>query len=210
MFGVLYGDLNRLAKKIGVDQSLAEQLWQSDKHDVRMIALMIADPKKISATLLDRWLASSSNQLLADAVAMLASKTKHARKRFEKWSKSRKELIACTAWTLLSLLAKPDRIEFENDEFADLLDVIETQIHSSPNWVRYTMNGALISIGTRNKQLHKKAITAANKIGKIDVDFGQTSCKLPAAIPYMKKIMDRQKTSAKKTTKRRTSKKTAG
>ena len=53
------------------------------------------------------------------------------------------------------------------------------------------MNGALISIGVFKPGLRKKAIAAANRIGKVDVDHGETSCKTPDAIPYIEKAAKR-------------------
>ena len=41
------------------------------------------------------------------------------------------------------------------------------------------MNGALISIGIRNAKLEKLAIAAAKRIGKVEVDHLETSCKTP-------------------------------
>ena len=59
------------------------------------------------------------------------------------------------------------------------------------------MNAALIGIGIRNSKLQKKAEAAAKRIGKIEVDHGQTSCKTPDAIPYIRKTVER-KTKKKK------------
>lgn len=51
------------------------------------------------------------------------------------------------------------------------------------------MNNALINIGVRNPKLEKKAIAAARRIGKIEVDHGQTSYKTPDAAAYIKKTV---------------------
>ena len=49
------------------------------------------------------------------------------------------------------------------------------------------MNGALISIGIRNARLRKKALEAARRIGRVDVDHGETSCKTPDAVAAIQK-----------------------
>jgi hypothetical protein len=49
------------------------------------------------------------------------------------------------------------------------------------------MNGALIAIGVRNDQLEKLAITAAKRIGTVEVDHGDTDCKTPDAVAYIAK-----------------------
>lgn len=57
------------------------------------------------------------------------------------------------------------------------LGTIEKEIHSRKNRVRHAMNGALISIGFRRPSLTKQALAAAKRIGKVEVDHGETGCK---------------------------------
>jgi hypothetical protein len=49
------------------------------------------------------------------------------------------------------------------------------------------MNGALIAIGLRNPAMEKRAVDIAKKIGRVVVDHGETACKTPDAIEYIKK-----------------------
>lgn len=39
--------------------------------------------------------------------------------------------------------------------------------------------------------LRKKAIEAAKRIGKVEVDHGETYCKTPDAVPYIEKAFKR-------------------
>ena len=47
-----------------------------------------------------------------------------------------------------------------------MLVTIEKEIHRSPNWARYEMNIALISIGVFKPALRKEAVAAAKRIGR--------------------------------------------
>ncbi len=38
-----------------------------------------------------------------------------------------------------------------------------------------------------------KKLEAATRIGKVDVDHGQTSCKTPDAVPYIEKAAKRKR-----------------
>ena len=49
------------------------------------------------------------------------------------------------------------------------------------------MNQALISIGLRSPSLRKAAVAAAGRIGKVEVDHGETSCQTPDAAAYIAK-----------------------
>jgi hypothetical protein len=46
----------------------------------------------------------------------------------------------------------------------------------------------LITIGGRNSTLRRAALAAAKRIGKVEVDHGDTDCKTPAAGPYIEKM----------------------
>ena len=77
--------------------------------------------------------------------------------------------------------------------FAERLAQIEKSIHSAPNTHRHLMNQAIISIGSRNASLRKSAAAAAKRLGKIEVDHGDTDCKTPDAAEYMEKNWARAK-----------------
>jgi hypothetical protein len=66
----------------------------------------------------------------------------------------------------------------------------QKEIEKAPNRVRYCMNGFVIAIGSYVKELNKEAIAIGKKIGSVEVDMSGTSCKVPFAPDYIKKIMD--------------------
>jgi hypothetical protein len=49
------------------------------------------------------------------------------------------------------------------------------------------MNGFVISCGTYVAPLAEKAIEAGRKIGKVEVDMGDTACEVPDAESYIMK-----------------------
>ena len=85
---------------------------------------------------------------------------------------------------------------FTDDELEDYIEVIERSIHNAKNRVRYSMNNAVIAIGLRPK-LQRKVIAAAKRIGKVEVDHGQTSCKTPDAASYIAKTVEYRKKKSK-------------
>ena len=76
---------------------------------------------------------------------------------------------------------------FSDDDLLGQIPEIEAKIHTAPNWVKAGMNLALIAIGIRNSTCQKPAVAAAKRIGKVDVDQGDTCCKTPDAITYIAK-----------------------
>src|SRR5215813_5855496 len=56
LFGVSYGDLYGLQKRLGTDHPLAQQLWNSGNHDARVLATLIADTGRANDPLLEELL----------------------------------------------------------------------------------------------------------------------------------------------------------
>ncbi len=91
MYGVSYGNLERLRKTIKTDHDLAEKLWASGNHDARVLATMIADPAAMTAGQVDSWARDLDNYVLTDAFSGLVARSAHARRRFEQWAGSTDE-----------------------------------------------------------------------------------------------------------------------
>ena len=68
---------------------------------------------------------------------------------------------------------------------------MQKTIHQQPNRVRSTMNGFVIAVGSYVKELTESALQTAAKIGEVSVDMGDTSCKVPSASEYIKKMQQR-------------------
>ncbi len=198
MFGVSFAVLRPLAKKIGRDQRLAEELWKTGNFDCRYLGTLIADPETIKKATLNAWAKDGGARCASGDVARLVTATPWALELSAKWCGSSRESEQVLGWSVIAVLAMEEPENDGVDElFATCLDVIERKIHSSLNYTRYAMNGALIAIGGRNAALKKQALAAAKKIGHVEVDHGDTDCKTPEATAYIAKIWDRK---TKKTT----------
>ncbi len=186
-YGVQYADMDRLAKRIKIDQVLAQALWDSGIHDARILATRIADPAQFDAALLHRWAAGLNNYVLCDAMAGLAAKTAHTQTVMEDWMRSDEEWIGRTGWLMLANQVMDENSPLTEEALEAYLQTIEREIHGRKNRVRDAMNTALIAIGIRSPALHEKALAAGERIGKVEVDHGDTACKTPAAVPYIEK-----------------------
>lgn len=186
LFGVSFANLGALKKKIKTDHALALELWETGNVDARTLACMIADPNELSAKTADAWVKQIDYYCVADQFSALVAKSPHAIPTMRKWMKSKKEYVRQCGYSVLSsLLAK--REDVPDDVCEEILQRIEREIHASPNRARYTMNGALISIGIFKPALRSRAIAAAERIGHVEIDHGETGCKTPDAVPYIEK-----------------------
>lgn len=190
LFGVKFADYYRMAKIIGTNQELADALWATGNHDARVLATYVVDHTLMTSAKIKTWSKALRNRFTAELFAGMVARTTSARKYFEEWSKSDDEILAVAGWSLIGHLINNQgtlTIPYTEDELAALIPVVEKQIAGAKNFVRYAMNGALISIGTYSDALESAALAAAKRIGTVDVDHGDTSCKTPFAPAYIPK-----------------------
>lgn len=187
LFGVKFGDLRPLAKKIGTDHALAEALWASGNADARLLACMVADPAAVSEDELDAWLDDIDTYFLVDIfVAEIASKTPGRRERAERWIASDRDRTAQAGWDLMNLVAMGDD-DVPDTFFESQLDLIAERIDGYGNWTRRSASNTITGIGLRNDALEASARATAARMGEVDFDPGQTSCVMPDPIAYLEK-----------------------
>jgi 3-methyladenine DNA glycosylase AlkD len=190
MFGVSFATLKSLYKKIRVDHDLALALWDTGNYDARNLAFKIVDPAKVTSKDLDRWADDMKVRMCAGYVSALAAESPHGFAKVAKWLAASDEGRRSAGWWLVASLAMRNP-EVPEAWFFDRLKEIERQLQAAPNDERYAMNHALICIGGRSPALRKATLAAAKKIGKVDVDHGDTSCKTPEAAPYIENMWAR-------------------
>lgn len=197
MFGVSFGNLGKLRKSIRTDHDLAEQLWATGNHDARVLATMVADVDRLSARQLDAWARDLDSYVAADAFATMLVRGALARRKAETWTGRVAEFVGRAGWGLVARLAGDDN-DIDDEWFRERIGEIEAGIHGAPNRKRETMNTALIAIGCRNAKLRRLAEAAAKRIGPVEVDHGDTSCKTADAIEYIARTWDHRAAKAKK------------
>ncbi len=196
LFGVKFGDLKPLAKKIGPNHKLAMKLWDTQNTDAQSLALLIAEPQKLTNEEAIHLAEHSKYYMVASMIAGVISHSPFATDKMYTYMKKEDEYIRQIGYNILSDILKSD---YENqtetisaEECQSILQTIENKIHSSANRARHAMNGAVIAIAVYKHSLTDEAIEAAKRIGKVEVDHGKTSCKTPDAIPYIKKCLAHQ------------------
>lgn len=190
MYGVRFGDLFKLMKRIDVDHALARELWATGNVDARNLAMKIADPAAFTPAELDGWAVENPLRMCVLYIATLAAEGPHARVKMREWLGSSDEVLRATGWTLLARLSDLDE-SFPEAELLRQVAAIETSIHAAPNEVRAAMNRALIAMGGRSAAMRKAATAAARRIGEVTVDHGDTACKTPEAVTTIDKMWAR-------------------
>jgi len=189
VFGVRIGDLKPLQRKLKGRHDLALELYATGNSDAMYLAGLVADGKKMTRRQLDQWAMGATWPMLAGStVPGVAAEHPKAVDIAAKWIDSKKELVATAGWSTLAALAAtvPDE-NLPLPKLDALLDRCAETLKSSPDRVRYAMNGYVIACGTYVLSLAKKAVATARKIGPVEVDMGRTDCQVPDAESYIVK-----------------------
>jgi hypothetical protein len=188
--GVKVGDLKTIAKKIKGNQALALELYDTGVYDAMYLAGLVADGAEMSKKQLEHWAKSAKCDIISSyPVTWAATESAHARELALKWINSKTPSLALAGWsTYGGIVATTPDDELDLEEVKELLDRVVAQIDKAANKVRYVMNGFVISVGTYVKPLLKDAKKAAKSIGVLDIDMGDTACKVPVASEYIEKV----------------------
>jgi len=166
--GVSIPNLRKIAKKTGQNHQLAHQLWETEIHEARILASMVANPEKVTETQMESWAKDFDSWDVCDQCCLnLFKKTKFSYQKAIEWS-SRDELFVKRAgFVLMACLAVSDKKAADN-QFITFLPIIRKEAGDNRNLVKKAVNWALRQIGKRNLHLNKEAIEAAKEIQKSD------------------------------------------
>lgn len=194
-FGVKISDLQKIRKRIKKDYQLALDLYDTGNYDAMYLAGLIADDARMTKKDLQRWIALANTThapLAGSTVPWVAAGSPHGWELALDWIDSKKSVTAAAGWaTLGSLVSIKDDSELDLPKLKQLLERVRKSIHQAPDDVRYQMNFFVIAVGSYVKSLTDTAIQTAEKIGPVEVDMGDTSCEVPQAPDYIRKVQKR-------------------
>jgi 3-methyladenine DNA glycosylase AlkD len=168
VYGTSVATLRAMAKKIGYDHDLAEQLWATGVHDARMLATMVDDPALVTPAQMERWVKDMDNWGIVDTACFhYWDRTPHAFKQIERWAKAKDEFVKRAAFALLASCAVHK--QGTDEQFLRGLDLIEREASDSRNFVKKGANWALRAVGgKKNPKLRAAARALAKKLAESD------------------------------------------
>jgi 3-methyladenine DNA glycosylase AlkD len=148
-FGVMVGDIRQIAKGLGRDHELADELWRSGWYEARLLAAFVDDPKAVTPDQMDRWAAQCENWADCDTICFhLFDKTPHAFGRVDAWASDEREFVRRAAFALLASVALHDK-KCPDEPFLERLRLIEAAAGDPRNFVKKGVSWALRGIGGR-------------------------------------------------------------
>ncbi|SFH96118.1 MULTISPECIES: DNA alkylation repair protein [unclassified Bacillus (in: firmicutes)] len=193
LFGVATGVMKPIAKKIKINQRLAEELYSTGNYDAMYFAGIIANPKAMSESDFDRWMDGAYFYMLSDfVVAVTLSESDFAQDVADKWIASGDELRMSAGWSCYCwLLGNRLDNEFSESKISNMLEIVKNTIHDSPERTKSAMNNFLYTVGVSYLPLHEKAVETAKEIGTVEVKRDKKKSSFLNAYESIHKEIDR-------------------
>ncbi len=167
-YGVSIPNLRKLAREIGKDHVLAQQLWASGIHEARLLASFIDEPKLVTESQLESWVKDFDSWDVCDqCCSNLFDQTEFAHGKAAEWSKREEEFVKRAGFVLMAALSVHDK-KASDEDFIKFLPMIKREATDERNFVKKAVNWALRQIGKRNFNLNKIALKTAEEIQQID------------------------------------------
>ncbi len=193
LFGAATGAMKPIAKKIKINQPLAEELYATGNYDAMYFAGIIADPKAMTESDFDRWIDAAYFYMLSDfVVAVTLSESDIAQEVADKWIASGDDLRMSAGWSCYCwLLGSRQDVEFSETKLSNMLDMVKNTIHDSPERAKSSMNNFLYTVGISYLPLHEEAIETAKAVGIIEVKRDKKKNSLLNAHESIQKQIDK-------------------
>ena len=164
LLGISVVQLRAIAKRIGRDHALAEQLWASGVFEARILAAFVAEPAQVTRRQANAWAKDFECWADCDGVCIhLFRKTPFAHELAVAWSRRREELVKRAGFTMMATLAVHDKAA-SNEVFRSYLVRVQEEATDERHNVKKGVNWALRQIGKRNPMLNREAIHTAKVI----------------------------------------------
>ncbi len=167
-YGVSIPNLRKMAKGIGRNHNLAQQLWKSGIHEAQILASMVDDPSEVTEEQMERWVKDFNSWDVCDqCIANLFGKTRFAYRKAIEWSSRKEQFIKRAGFALMTRLVHPSQ-KTSVSQIAEFLSIIKREAGDDRNFVKKAVNWALRHIGKQDLPLNKLALATAKEILKMD------------------------------------------
>ncbi|MCX6182796.1 MAG: DNA alkylation repair protein [Bacteroidetes bacterium] len=165
--GISVPVLRGIAKAIGKNHALSQELWESKIHEARLLAVFIADYKQVTEKQMEKWVKDFASWDICDQACGLFDKTPYAFDKAVEWSKRKSEFEKRAGFVLMATLAVHDK-KADDKKFISFFPLLEKEAHDERNFVKKAVNWAIRQIGKRNIELNKAAVELAKRIQQQD------------------------------------------
>ncbi|PJI42820.1 MAG: DNA alkylation repair protein [Rhizobium sp.] len=165
--GITTPQMQALVRQVKRDHRRALALWDTGLRDARMLAILTADPKVLSADEVRAWAGDFNSWEIVDTAADLFTETPYWRDLVAEFAADEREYVRRTAFAMIAGATVHNKDEPDR-ALLGYLPLIEKHATDPRNFVRKAVNWALRNIGKRNRTCHAPALALAEKLAASD------------------------------------------
>jgi len=163
-FGIAMNRIHRLAKEVGHDHDLAEELWTTGWYEARLLVAFVGEPARLTPAQMERWARDFDNWAVCDTLCFhLFDRSPHALAMVRKWTRRDEEFVRRAGLALLACVALHDK-ESSDGKLTPLLPLVERVAGDERNFVKKAASWALRSMARRSAALKAKVAALAKRL----------------------------------------------
>lgn len=168
VLGVSVKTLRAIARETGRSHPLAAGLWASSIHEARILASIVAEPKRVDPGQMEQWVADLDSWDVCDQCCTnLWVRTPYARDKALEWSERDAEFVKRAGFVLMAQVAGKDR-DAPVALLHRYLARAEAAAGDGRNFVKKAISWAIRELGQRSSELNEAAITVARRLQEAD------------------------------------------
>jgi len=186
-YGIRMGALRAIAKNHPIDHALALSLIETPALEARMLAAMIADPKRMDEASLTRWAKSTASTMFVDqALLDLILATPYGWSLASQWIQDESEHLRYAGYQLYAALFRKEELSGIPLRLASaLLSNIASDLKRETKLVAYAMNNTVVMAGLHVPALETAARSTAEAIGYVEPLRAKNDCNTQSALDYL-------------------------
>jgi 3-methyladenine DNA glycosylase AlkD len=164
MLGVSMPNIRAIAKTIKRNHVLAIQLWDTQIHEARILATILADPKKMTEALVDAWIHDFDSWDVCDqCCSNLLKHVPFIHQKIQQYYTAESEFVKRFAFAMIAVAAVHWK-KIDDQHFEQYYPMILSQATDKRNFVRKAVNWALRQMGKRSAGLHAQALECCDQL----------------------------------------------
>lgn len=192
-YGVLMGDIRKLAKEIRTDHELALELWPTGIMEARLLAILLLKPKLLSREELDAMARAPGTTQVADWLDSYVTRKHPDREALRQaWLADSDPWALRAGWSLTAerVGKSPEGLDLEA-----LLDRIEAELATAAPEAQWTMNNTLAGIGIHSAEQRERALAIGERLGVYRDYPTPKGCTSPFAPLWIGEMVRRKATA---------------
>ncbi len=163
-YGVLLGYLRKYANKIGINHELAYKLWETKNTDARLLAVMLFDPKMLTAIDVLRLLETETfEQIIDDFMFRVGIFIKEQNLLYDTLIMIDSDLLNRAAWVIKVEMVRLKKLD--NKDVYELIKEITSKLVTSSKHTQWMMNRCFAQIGITYESFRDEVLKIAENLG---------------------------------------------